>query len=101
NVIALINAKLVKDPADIYKLKAEELLKLERFAEISANKLVVAIQAKKQPTLGRFIYALGIRHVGTQTALDLANHFRNLESLAQARIDELAEVEGVGEIVAE
>ena len=101
NVIALINAELVKDPADIYILKAEDLLKLDRFAEISANKLVAAIQAKKLPPLGRFIYGLGIRHVGTQTALDLANHFRSLESLTEAKIDELAEVEGVGGIVAE
>jgi DNA ligase (NAD+) len=101
NVIALINAKLIKDPADIYTLKAGDVIKLERFAEISANKLVSAIQAKKRPPLGRFVYGLGIRHVGTQTALDLANHFRDLEALAVAKIDELAEVEGVGEIVAE
>ena len=101
NVIALINTELVKDQADIYTLQAEDLLKLERFAEISANKLVKAIQAKKQPPLHRFIYGLGIRHIGTQTATDLANHFRSLEALGQATIDELAEVEGIGEIVAE
>lgn len=101
NVIALINAELVKDQADIYTLKAEEVIKLERFAEVSANKLVAAIQTKKQPPLGRFVYGLGIRHVGTQTAVDLANHFRSLEKLSKATIDELAEVEGVGDIVAE
>jgi DNA ligase (NAD+) len=101
NVIALINAQLVKDQADIYTLKASDLLKLERFAEISANKLVAAIQSKKRPPLSRFVYGLGIRHVGTQTAVDLANHFRSLEALSAATIDLLAEVEGVGEVVAE
>jgi DNA ligase (NAD+) len=101
NVIALLNAGLINDPADIYILKAEDLMKLERFAEVSANKLVNAIQAKKQPPLNRFVYGLGIRHIGAQTAIDLANHFRSLEVLSEAKIDELAEVEGIGEIVAE
>src|SRR5207248_11537537 len=74
---------------------------LERFAEISANKLVKAIQDKKNPPLDRFLYGLGIRQVGAQTAVDLANHFRSLEMLSQATIDELSEVEGIGEVVAE
>ncbi len=101
NVIALINAELVKDPADIYTLKPADLLALERFAEVSANKLVEAIQSKTQPPLGRFVYGLGIRHVGTQTAIDVATHFRSLEALSAATIDALAEVEGIGEVVAE
>jgi DNA ligase (NAD+) len=101
NVIALLNAGLVKDPADIYRLDKESVIKLDRFAEVSASKLVAAIQAKKTPPLSRFVYALGIRHIGTQTAIDLANHFRTLEAVAAATIDALAEVEGVGEVVAE
>jgi DNA ligase (NAD+) len=101
NVIALMNAGLVKDQADIYILQASDLLKLERFAEVSANKLVAAIQAKKQPSLARFVYGLGIRHIGTQTAIDLANHFRTIETLAEATIEELSAVEGIGEVVAE
>lgn len=101
NVIALMNAGFVKDQADIYTLKAKDLLRLERFAEVSANKLVIAIQAKKQPPLGRFIYGLGIRHIGAQTAIDLANHFRTLETLEEATIEELSGIEGVGEVVAE
>jgi DNA ligase (NAD+) len=101
NVIALLNAHLVEDPADLYTLQVEELIVLDRFAEISANKLVKAIQSKKNPPLNRFIYGLGIRHIGTQTAIDLANHFRSLEVLAAATIDELSEVEGIGEVVAE
>lgn len=101
NVIALLNAELVKDQADIYTLKPEDLLQLERFAEVSAHKLAAAIQSKKQPPLSRFIYGLGIRHIGTQTAIDLANHFRSLEAVSEATIDQLAEVEGIGEVVAE
>jgi DNA ligase (NAD+) len=101
NVIALLESKLVRDPADLYKLKVEDVLTLDRFAEVSANKLVNSIQANKKPTLNRFIYALGIRHIGVQTAIDLANHFRELEAVAKAEIDELSEVEGIGDIVAE
>lgn len=101
NVIALLKAKLIKDAADIYSVKKEDLLKLERFAEISATKLVKTIQAKKNPTLPRFIYGLGIRHVGVQTAIDLATHFKSLNKLSNSTIDELASVEGVGEVVAE
>lgn len=101
NVIALIEAGLIKDQADIYTVTAKDLLKLERFAEISANKLVKAIQDKKHPSLPRFIYGLGIRHVGEQTAIDLADHFHSLDKLRHATIDELSAVEGIGEVVAE
>ena len=101
NVEALVEAGLVNDLADIYRLTKDDLLQLERFAEISAQKLIDAIAAKKQPALERFLFGLGIRHVGTQTAIDLANHFESIEKLSQATIDELREVDGVGEIVAE
>ena len=101
NVEALVDAGLVRDLADIYLLKKEQLLELDRFAEISAQKLIDAIAAKKQPALERFLYGLGIRHVGAQTAIDLANHFESIEDLSKAMIDELRQVDGVGEIVAE
>ena len=101
NVEALVEAGLVNDLADIYRLTKDDLLQLERFAEISAQKLIDAIAAKKQPALERFLFGLGIRHVGTQTAIDLANHFESLEAMSRATIDELREVDGVGEIVAE
>ena len=101
NVMALISAGLIKNPADLYKLKKEDLLKLERFADISAEKLAKAIEVKKRPPLPRFIYGLGIRQVGEQTAIDLADHFHSLDRLAKATIDELSSVEGVGEVVAE
>lgn len=101
NVVTLVDAGLVKDFADIYTLKKSDLLELERFAEISAQKLIDAIAEKTQPPLERFVYALGIRHVGVQTAIDLANHFESLENISHATIEELRSVEGVGEVVAE
>mgnify|MGYP002753761004 FL=1 len=101
NVEALVDAGLVRDLADIYLLKKKQLLALERFAEISAQKLITAIADKKQPNLERFLYGLGIRHIGAQTAIDLANRFESIERLALATIDKLREVNGVGEIVAE
>jgi DNA ligase (NAD+) len=101
NVAALVEAKLVHDLADIYLLTKEQVLQLERFAEISAQKLVNAIADKKKPELPRFIYGLGIRHVGLQTAIDLAEHFGELPKLSHATLDELLQIEGVGEVVAE
>lgn len=101
NVAALVDAKLVQDLADIYTLAKEQVIELERFADISANKLVASVQEKKTPELPRFIYGLGIRHVGSQTAIDLAEHFGSLEKLTKATLDELLQVEGIGEVVAE
>lgn len=101
NVEALVEAKLVNDLADIFILTKEDVLKLERFAEISAQKLISAIAEKRHPALPRFIYGLGIRHVGSQTAIDLANHFKRLDNLGSADYETLKQVEGIGEIVAE
>ncbi len=101
NVIALLSAGLIQEIPDIYALKKDQVIKLERFAEISATKLVNSIQAKKNPPLARFIYGLGIRQVGSQTAVDLANHFRRLDTLGTATYKELQEIEGIGETVAE
>jgi len=101
NVTALVDAQLVHDLADIYQLTKAQVMELERFAEISAGKLVDAIQDAKKPELPRFIYGLGIRHVGSQTAIDLAEHFTSLEKLQLATIDDLLQVEGIGDVVAE
>lgn len=101
NVAALVDAKLVHDLADIYTLKSEQVMGLERFAQLSAENLVKGIGATKHPTLLRFIYGLGIRHVGTQTGIDLANTFKRLDTLGSATYDQLKQVEGIGEIVAE
>lgn len=101
NVIALLDAGLIKDTADIYTIQADKVMDLERFADVSANKLVAAINDKKNPNLARFIFGLGIRHVGSQTAVDLANEFKTLSKLKSAKLDDLAAVDGVGEVVAE
>ncbi len=101
NVVALVDAGLVRDLAEIYCLTVEQVLELDRFAEISANKLVKAIAANKHPDLPRFVYGLGIRHVGTQTAIDLSEHFASLENLTTATLDGLLQVDGIGEVVAE
>lgn len=101
NVVALIDAGLVKDLADVYLLTYEDVIKLDRFAEISARKLIHAIQEKKTPPLEKFILGLGIRHVGSQTAIDLANKFHSISALKKATIQQLEEVDGVGKVVAE
>ncbi len=101
NVVALVDAKLVNDIADLYSLTKDDLLELDRFADISAQKLVDAIQSAKTPELPRFIFGLGIRHVGTQTAIDLAEAFGSFEQLSHATLDDLHAVEGIGTIVAE
>jgi len=101
NVVALVDAGLVQDLSDIYTITKADLLALDRFAEISAQKLIDAIAAKTTPALERFVYGLGIRHVGVQTAIDLVTTFGSLDALAAATIDELKNVEGVGVVVAE
>ena len=75
NVAALVEAGLVRDLADIYTLRKEDLLQLDRFAEVSAQKLIDAIAVAKRPPLERFLYGLGIRHVGAQTAIDIVKYF--------------------------
>lgn len=101
NVLSLIEANLIADSADIYKLKASDIEKLDRFAAVSANNLATAIQAKKNPPLHRFIFGLGIRHVGEQTAVDLANNFKSLDSLQKATMEDLVNIDNIGETVAE
>lgn len=101
NVELLRSKGLIHDQADIYNLQIEDLLELDRFADVSARKLVAAIAAKKKPELPRFLFGLGIRHVGIQTAIDLANNFNSLEKLATADYEQLAAIDGVGEVVAE
>jgi DNA ligase (NAD+) len=101
NVEALVDAGLVHDLADIYSLKFSDIEPLERFGELSTNNLLEAITDTKTPELSRFIYALGIRHVGVQTAIDLANAFGDFETFSRASYDELNLIDGVGLKVAE
>ena len=101
NVAALVDSNLVKSLPDLYKLKAQQIASLDRFAEISAQNLVQAIKNSKTPKLEKFITALGIRHVGAQTAITLANEFKSIENLKNATKDQLLNVPDIGEIVAD
>ena len=101
NVASLVNAGLVQDLADIYALSETRVAQLDRFASLSARKLVSGIAATTRPPLARFIYGLGIRHVGSQTAIDLSTRFGSLDGLARASLDDLQAVEGVGRVVTE
>lgn len=96
----LVKQGLVKDPSDFFKLTAGDLKPLERFAEKSADNLVLAIAAKKEVDLARFIYSLGIRHVGEESALALAKHFGSLEKIKNAGLDEINFIYDFGEIMA-
>lgn len=96
----LVEENLVSDPADLFELKQGDLLPLERFAEKSAENIIEAVQSKKEITLPRFIFALGIRNVGEETALDLAKHFGKLEQLQKAKLEELENIQDIGPIVA-
>jgi len=97
----LMDEGLISDPADFFSLSQGDLVPLERFAEKSAANLVKAIDQKKKILLSKFIYALGIRHVGEETAINLANHFGSLRELEKVGLEELLRVKDVGEIVAQ
>ena len=101
NVALIVDAGLVKSLPDLYRLTPEKLMQLERFAEVSARKLMENLDKAKRPTLAKFITALGIRHVGSQTAVTLANKFRSIEKLAEAEKEELTAIPDIGEVVAE
>jgi len=94
-------AVAVKSPADLYALTMEQLVQIDRMGAKSAANLLHAIDESRQTTLARFVFALGIRHVGEATARDLALRFRTLEALEKAGIGELLTVNDVGEVIAE
>src|SRR5205085_12588076 len=96
-----VDAGIVHTPADLYKLGIAALAELERMAEKSAANVVAAIDKSRKTTLARFIYALGARHVGEETAKDLARHFGSLDPLMAADEAALLEVEDVGPVLAE
>jgi len=97
----LVETGRVRTPADIYALDAADLAALERMADKSAANVIAAIDGSRATTLARFIYALGIRHVGEATARDLAAHFGALEPLLEANDDSLLQVRDVGPVLAE
>jgi len=96
----LVDKNIVHNVADLYTLKADDLVNLERMGEKSATKLIAAIEKSKSTTLSRFIYALGIREVGEATALSLALHFQDLKKLMQASFEELQSINDIGPVVA-
>ncbi len=96
----LMYSGLVKDAADLYMLKKEDLLNLERFAEKSAENTIDSIQSRKKVALDKFIFALGMPHVGSEKAFDLARHFGTLEKLKKAKIEEIENMKDFGSVVA-
>ena len=101
NVNLLVEKGLIRDLADVYNLQKNDLLKLERFAELSVNNLLQAIESSKNPELAKFIAALGISHVGGETAKILAEKFVSFENLQNAELEDLLSIDGIGEKVAE
>lgn len=91
----------VKDPADLYRLTFDDLIKLERFGEKKAQKLLDAIEKSKTRELASFLFALGIPNTGKATAKTLADHYRSLDAVMNATVDELIELQDIGLIVAE
>lgn len=100
-VVQFIEAGLVGDAADLYFLKKEDLLKLDRMGDKLADNLLASVEASKAPPLNRLIFGLGIRHVGEHTAEVLADSFGSLEKLKAATLDELAAVHEIGTATAE
>jgi DNA ligase (NAD+) len=96
----LFDAKLIHDPADLYYLTKEKLLALDRQAEKSAQNLIDAIKKSKNPSLDKFIYALGIRHVGERTAKLLAEHFGSMKNLIAANVEDLTAINEIGPEIA-
>ena len=96
----LFKTDLVKDVADIYKLSVDDLLQLEGFKEKSAEKLYQAIQASKENSAEKLLFGLGIRHVGSKASKILLEKFVSLENLARASAEDIAQIEGLGQVIA-
>jgi len=97
----LVDQNLVRTPADLYRLGFSALANLERMGDKSADNLIQAINQSRNTTLARFIFALGIRHVGETTAKDLANHYQSMHALMDAGLEDLLTVKDVGPVVAD
>lgn len=96
----LLEEGLISDPADLFTLEEGDLLPLERFAEKSAKNLITEIKGKKKISLSRFIYGLGIRNVGEETAINLAEYFGSLEKLKNVSLEDLQKIRDIGPVVA-
>lgn len=99
-VDVLMDEGLVREPADLYRLEPNDLIGLPLFAEVKAKKLVQAIASRRRLSLPRFLFGLGIRHVGEETAIALARHFGTLEAVAAASADALTATPDIGPVVA-
>lgn len=97
----LMDVGLIKDSSSLFTLKKEDLLNLERFADKSAENVIEAVQSKKKVSLNKFIYSLGIEHVGEETGFVLAKKFKKLENIERASLEELQNVPDVGPVVAQ
>ena len=97
----LIDEGLLNDVADLYDLQVEDLTKLDRMGEILAGKIVRNVEASKDQSLARTIYALGILHVGSETAELLTRNYSSLDQLAQAPAEDLTDIEGIGKVIAD
>ncbi len=97
----LLEEGLIEDASDIFKLRKDDLVGLERFAETSSQNLIDSINEHKKITLGRFIYALGIRHVGAKTANDIASNFTSLDNFINSQFSDYESIDGIGQVVRE
>lgn len=97
----LVDVGLISNAADLFDLTEGDLMPLERFEEKSSRNIVSAIQKSKQIPLARFLYALGIRHVGEETALDLAQYFGSINNIGKASIEDLKNIPDIGDVIAE
>jgi DNA ligase (NAD+) len=100
-VALLVNASLIKDPADLYTLKIEDILPLDRMAQKSAENLILGIEASKQITFERVLFGLGIRYVGETVAKTLAKHYKSISALSEATVENLEAVDEIGIKIAE
>ncbi|MBU1092583.1 NAD-dependent DNA ligase LigA, partial [Patescibacteria group bacterium] len=101
NVELFLQEGLIKDQADLFSLREADIAGLERHGEKSAENIIKSIQSSKKISLDRFLYALGIRNIGKQTAIDLANHFYTLNKIKSASVDELMGIDGIAKVVAQ
>jgi len=95
----LLDEGLVQDPSDLFELEEGDVKNLERFAEKSAENLINSIQSRKEVSLSRFIYALGIRNVGEETAIDLAKHFGSIKKIREAKLEDFDLILDIGPVV--
>jgi DNA ligase (NAD+) len=97
----LLERKLIADPGDIYFLTRDQLLELDRMGPVLTDKILKNIETSKGRGLARLLFALGIRHVGSEIAYLLADHFRTLDAIAEASVEDIVGVEGIGAKIAE